>query len=86
MMAWGLDCSSWDDSVDLSNVMTWIDSEIPEEHFVITTWHEAESLREVFWFSKNLAAHPHVDLENTLLLHISNVSKEEEYLELHRQA
>lgn len=71
MMAWGKNCSSWDDSVDHSNIKEWSFGAIPEDRFVMTTWHENESLRDVFWFSKHNAMHPVVNINNTLLLHVS---------------
>jgi len=54
MMAWGTNCSSWDDSVDMANVQQFDCGEIPEDGFVMTTWHEKEPLGEVFWFAKNM--------------------------------
>jgi len=80
MMAWGKECSSWDDSVDFANLEEFNYGEIPEDKFVMTTWHENEPLNEVFFFSKENGIHPTVDLKNTLLLHISNSNKENEYL------
>ena len=71
MMAWGLNCVTWDDSVDLANLEQFNHGDIPDEKFVITTWHENEPLKEVFWFSKHNALHPDVDIKNNLLLHIS---------------
>jgi hypothetical protein len=79
-MAWGEQCSSWDNSVDDANLKACDYGEIPEHQFVMTTWHEHKSLQEVFWFSKYTAFHPTVDIKNTLLLHISHFSKEDEYL------
>lgn len=80
MMAWGKDCSSWDDSVDLANLEAFDYKEIPEDKFVMTTWHEDEPLKEVFWFSKHNAFHPEVELPNTLLLHIAQRNREKEML------
>ena len=80
MMAWGKDCSSWDDSVDLANLEAFDYKDIPEDKFVMTTWHEDEPLKEVFWFSKNNAFHPEVELPNTLLLHIAQKNREQEML------
>lgn len=71
MMAWGNDCSSWDDSVDYANIEQFENQEIPPESFVMTTWHESESLSEVFEFCKNFATHEVKTLENVVLLHIS---------------
>ena len=80
MMAWGNECSTWDDSVDLANLEEFSYEDIPEDKFVITTWHEKESLTEAFWFSKNTACHPTVELPNTLLCHISTINREKELL------
>ena len=80
MMAWGSECSSWDDSVDVANLEQFHYEEVPEAKFVMTTWHENEPLKEVFWFSKNNAFHPVVEIKNTLILDISNTSHEREFL------
>jgi|SRR5690348_1531481 hypothetical protein len=86
MMAWGRGCSSWDDSVDLSNVEAFDFADIPDDQFVMTTWHSDESLAEVFWFSKYTASHPTVELDKTLLLHISAESREQEFLRSYDEA
>ena len=75
MLAWGNNCSSWDDSVDVANLEKFEYQEIPAESFVMTTWHENESLSEVFEFCKKSAMHEVENLENTLLLHISTENK-----------
>ena len=78
MMAWGKNCSTWDDSVDYANGAAFNYGDIPEDHFVLTTWHENDPLMEVFWYAKNTAVHPTVDLPNLLILHISNKNMEKE--------
>lgn len=70
MMAWGDDCESWDDSVDLANLEAFDFDDIPDEESVMTTWHESESLEDVFRFAKTLAHHPEVALDNVLILHV----------------
>jgi hypothetical protein len=80
MIAWGVNCSSWDDSVDWANINEFKFEQIPEDRFVMTTWHANEPLKEAFWFSKNCALHPTVDLERMVLLHISSESREPELL------
>jgi hypothetical protein len=82
MMAWGLECSSWDDSVDIANCEAFEYGEIPDCSFVMTTWHESEPVEEAFWFAKNCAVHPTVDLENTLIIHINDTCKEKHLLGL----
>lgn len=75
MMAWGQNCHSWDTSVDLANIDQFGGKEIPDESFVMTTWHEDESLDEVFWFAKHAAHHDTQELKNVAILHLSSVNK-----------
>jgi len=86
MLAWGNGCSTWDDSVDLANINQFKFEEIPESKFVMTTWHQNEPLNEVFWFAKNNAFHPSVQLERTVLLHISSRPRGPELLEGYAEA
>ena len=71
MMAWGQDCSLWDDSVDWANMDHFPFEAIPEDRFVVTTWHDGDPLDEVFHFCKHLAIHPAVELPQAILLHIA---------------
>ena len=48
MMAWGKNSTSWDDSVDIANIEQFSFEDIPDDKFVMTTWHENETLKEVF--------------------------------------
>lgn len=66
MMAWGIECTAWDDSVDWANIEKYGEEPIPDDNFVITTWHSDEKLADVFWFSKNAAVHPVIDLQRTM--------------------
>jgi hypothetical protein len=81
MMAWGKGCSSWDDSVDWANLEQFSYGDIPDDRFVMTTWHEHESLDEVFWYAGFCATHPpDVELSNTLVIHVSPAARREEML------
>ena len=80
MLAWGLECSSWDDSVDYAILEKYDYGDIPDDKFVMTTWHENESLQEVFCFAKNGAFHSDVELEKTLILHVCSINKKSEFL------
>lgn len=86
MMAWGNNCNSWDDSVDHANLACFDYGEVPDDQFVMTTWHEKEPLNEVFWFSHHCAFHPVLTIENTLLLHIATESKEKKFLSAYAEA
>ena len=43
----GHQCSRWDDSIDLVFLATSPDFSPPDDKFVMTTWHEGESLEGV---------------------------------------
>ena len=70
MMAWGQNCSSWDDSVDHANLEKFDYGDVPEEDFVMTTWHENEALCEVFFFARVCAFHPTIALPVLTILDI----------------
>ncbi len=71
MMAWGHDCTTWDDSVDIANLEAFDYGDIPADRDVWTTWHNDWQLGEVFDFCKRHARHPVVALPRVLLLHIA---------------
>ncbi|MEO1251904.1 MAG: hypothetical protein AAFW81_06120 [Pseudomonadota bacterium] len=71
MMAWGNECSLWDDSVDWAILGEFDFGDVPGENYVVTTWHNDELLEEVFWFSHHCARHEYLDMRRFLLLDIS---------------
>ncbi|WP_455430931.1 DUF7684 family protein [Solilutibacter oculi] len=86
MLAWGDNCSSWDDSVDIANHEPFGSSDIPEEADAMTTWHADEPLSECMWFAKNCATHSLVDLERTIILHIGPAPRERELVQAYAEA
>jgi hypothetical protein len=86
MMAWGQDCSLWDDSVDHANLDEFNYGDIPGDRFVMTTWHDKEPLQEVFWFCEHTASHPTVDLNRIILVHISPIDRKSELLGFYQDA
>jgi hypothetical protein len=86
MMAWGNNCSSWDDSVDYANLEEFNYEEIPKDKFVMTTWHENEPLEEVLGFANNFAFHPTINLPNTVILHIAPNNHEKEVMSKYADA
>jgi hypothetical protein len=46
----GHQCSSWDDSIDWAYLHTCPDFTPQDESFVMTSWHEDESVAEVIYF------------------------------------
>jgi hypothetical protein len=86
MMAWGRNCSSWDDSVDLANLKMFDYGQIPEDDFVMTTWHADEPLEEAFWYSVHAAMHASLDLRKTYIIHIAPSARESELMKTFRDA
>jgi len=82
MMAWGRECSSWDDSVDWANIEKFGDGPIPDDQFVLTTWHDHEPLTEVFWYAKSVAKHQNAALLRTVILHISSAARQSDLIRL----
>lgn len=80
MMAWGKNCHAWDASVDEANLAQFDYGEIPDDDFVMTTWHADEPLQEAFWFSQFCAMHPTLELQKTYIVHIATDAKEAETL------
>jgi len=77
MMAWGNDCSLWDDSVDWVNLEAHQFGDIPDHKSVMTTWHENEPLGDVFWFANNVATHPNVLINHLVVLDINETPREQ---------
>lgn len=85
MMAWGENCSSWDDSVDWAQIDKY-PSGVPDADFVMTTWHEKQPLIEVFWFARFCAQDPYGRIEHSLIVHVGRTDREAELLALFEQA
>lgn len=71
MMAWGQDCSSWDDSVDYATLRKFDFDEVPDGDFVMTTWHTDDTLEEVFDYDLLCAFHPTIELPLVTIVHIA---------------
>lgn len=86
MMAWGAECSSWNDSVDWANHSVVGLDDIPDNQFVMTTWHEDESLSDTFWFAGFTAHHPTVPLEHVAIIDIGPTHRERQMLQAYKEA
>lgn len=75
-LAWGIDCSAWDDSVDWA-FLEARDVDCPDEEFVRTTWHDDETLEETVEFARHCTDHSAVKLDDILVLHFSNEDRGE---------
>ena len=84
MMAWGMDCSLWDDSVDIANLEAHNWENIPFGQSVMTTWHEKEPLSDVFWNAHMSNFHPpEVSIDHLVILDIVEKARESTIRELY---
>jgi hypothetical protein len=80
-LAWGVDCEAWHDDVDHANLTEFDYGDIPDDRFVMTTWHSKQSLSDTFWDAGQCAFHPTVELERTIIVHVSDEPREAEILQ-----
>lgn len=87
-MAWGIDCSLWDDSIDEANIATFFPKSVPADQFVMTTWHSEETIDDVFFYAKHNALLSYDDLElvDLLVLDIGRFPREDEIREAYEQS
>jgi hypothetical protein len=85
-IAWGDECEAWHDSADDANIAEFEGGEIPDNRFVMTTWHSSESLSEALWFAAVNAHHPTVDLNHVVVIHVAQQERGDELLNLYRSA
>jgi hypothetical protein len=78
MLAWGRECTAWEEAVQEANQEAFDYEDIPEDSLVMTTAHEDEDVEEVFWFARHRAAHPACPLNRVLILHIAAQPRKEE--------
>jgi hypothetical protein len=77
-VAWGVDAEVWHDTVDETNLEEFAFGEIPDDRFIMTTWHDNKPLSEALSFAKRDAFHPSVELPTTVILHVSAEGKQNE--------
>ncbi|MEQ9661655.1 MAG: hypothetical protein RLN87_03805 [Parasphingopyxis sp.] len=71
-MVWGENCLTWHDEIDGENMRKWQPGPVPDNHHIMTTWHEHEELDEVFEFAQCCAQHPIAEVVSTLIIHIAD--------------
>jgi hypothetical protein len=85
-VAWGIECEDWHDCVDWANLEAHDFGDIPDDRFVMTTWHDKESLSEALWFAGNCASHPDVALDKAVILHVAQHEQRVRILDAFRTA
>lgn len=85
-IAWGIDCEAWHDTVDSSNLEAFDFGDIPDDKFVMTTWHDKEPLSEALWFAGNCASHPDIELFDTVIVHVTHEERRVATLKLYSES
>jgi hypothetical protein len=85
-IAWGVECEAWHDTVDWTVLEAFDFGDIPDNRFVMTTWHDKEPLSDALWFAGNSAWHPDIDLEGTVIVHVARDERRATMLELYRES
>jgi len=85
-ITWGEACEAWHDAVDVANSHDFEGQTIPDDKFVMTTWHENEPLKEAMWFAAHNADHPTVALVATLIIHVASDERRDELLGIYYAA
>ena len=86
VVAWGAECEVWHDTVDETSLEMFDFADIPDDKFVMTTWHTDEPLAEAMWFAGQCAAHPDVELDQTVIIHIATEAREAGMLETYSES
>lgn len=69
-IAWGEDCETWHDAMDHVHLEAF-NYDVPDDKFMMTTWHARETMKEALWFARFAMEHPTVPIARTLLLHVA---------------
>jgi len=85
-IAWGMACEAWHDTVDWTVLEACDFADIPDDRFVMTTWHDKELLPEALWFAGNAASHPDVNLTRTLIVHVARIARRDARLALYARS
>ncbi|PDH65264.1 MAG: hypothetical protein CNE89_12075 [Sphingomonadaceae bacterium MED-G03] len=85
-IAWGTDCEAWHDAVDWVVLQRFDFGEIPDDKFVMTTWHDEEPLSEALWFAGHCASHSEFELTETVIVHVSPHERRAKLLALYRDS
>ena len=86
LAAWGIDCSGWDDAMDWANIAMFWPGDIPEAHFIVTSWYEDVALEEFYAYCKLAPEFSSRPIAHHLLLHIGAESREQELVEAWRES
>ena len=81
-VCWGVDCKEWHDAIDDANIDQFPEQDIPDQAFIMTSWHDDETINEALWFAKYCARSEHFDMRETVILHHGHIDRENELIEL----
>jgi hypothetical protein len=75
-VCFGFECSLWDDAIDWAFIATDPDYSPPDERFVMTSWHEGESLEATIFYLIKLTTFDDFKPRNFVVLMLGEGSEE----------
>ena len=79
IISYGEDSEKWDKCVDFANLELSYFQDVLEEDCISTSFHQAKNLHDFFQLSKFASYHPTINPRNTLILHVGDEDREEEF-------
>ncbi|WP_431259067.1 DUF7684 family protein [Roseateles chitinivorans] len=83
-MAWGVNASSWDDAIDWAAIARTDLVQVSEGPLILTSWHDDETLSEVFDFAIRCASHPAEPLDELIVVHVAHAPDPERIQAVYR--
>lgn len=75
-VCYGHECSTWDDSIDMSFIATDPDYSPPHDRFVMTTWHDDEPIADVAEFFVRNTSFDNFEAVRFVLVALGGTSKQ----------
>lgn len=71
-VCWGMDSAGWEESMDHASILFEDRNQTPGDHFLMTTSHVDQTLEEAFWYTEHCAFDEYLELNDVLILHVSD--------------
>ena len=85
-VSWGEQCETWHDDMDWALLDAHGYEDIPDDDFIMTTWHADDPMKSALNFGAMDAQHPDVELKATYIMHVAESADEERILSAFHEA
>jgi hypothetical protein len=86
VLTWGRDAAGWSEAVDEAASELHDYEDVADELAVMTTAHEDEDMEEVFWYARHRAVHRALQLGTTLIIDVTDDSREDDVRALYQES